>query len=405
MRTPGVNPSTDSAAGWFATAATFLSTFTGFGVAYSFGAFFGPMADEFGSDRGATALFFAVTTFLYFALGVVTGRLADLWGPRPVVIIGAVFLVGGLLVTSRVNSITLGYLTYGLGVGVGVACLYVPMVATVGGWFERYRTTALGVAVAGIGVGTLVGAPTAEYLIGIHGWRRTYVIMAAVAALLLVLAAIGARRPPVSGAASATGEPPQTLGATLRTSRPFWVLYVSMASLSVALFVPFVFLADYIETTGTDGSAGWLVGLIGISSVAGRLGLGALAARLPALWLYRSSFLVMSLSFILWLVADDRYGVLVVFAVVMGAAYGGFIALAPAVTAEQFGTVGLGAVLGALYTAAGIGGLLGPPAMGRVIDGSGYTTALVVSLLFGMGAWAALWALPGRGRQADAETG
>ena len=63
----------------------------------------------------------------------------------------------------------------------------------------------------------------------------------------------------------------------------------------------------------------------------------------------------------------------------MGVAYGGFIALAPAVTAGLFGTVGLGGVLGALYTAAGLGGLVGPPLVGAVIDSTSYETGIVVS--------------------------
>ena len=74
-------------------------------------------------------------------------------------IAGAVTLCAGLLATSRVASIWVGYVTYGVGVGIAVACVYVPMVAAVGGWFTRRRTTALGIAVAGIGVGTLVLAP------------------------------------------------------------------------------------------------------------------------------------------------------------------------------------------------------------------------------------------------------
>ncbi|MEM7337796.1 MAG: MFS transporter [Actinomycetota bacterium] len=372
------------------TGATFLSTFTVFGVAYSFGAFFGPMADEFGSDRGATALFFAITTFLYFALGVVSGRIADVRGPRPVLIVGAVCMVVGLLATSRVSSIWVGYATYGLGVGIGVACAYVPMVAAVGGWFERYRTTALGLAVAGIGVGTLTVAPAAEWLIDRYGWRQTYVIFAAVAAVLLAVAAVGARRPQAAVTAAAT---PSPLGHLVRTSRPYWVLYASMTLISMALFVPFVFLADYLDTEGVGGSAGWLVGLIGISSVAGRLGLGALAARIPPLRLYQAAHGVMGLSFLIWLAAGSSYGALMVYAVVMGAAYGGFIALAPAVTAEQFGTVGLGAVLGALYTSAGIGGLVGPPLTGRIIDTAGYSTALWLALALALGGFTVLFAL------------
>ena len=400
-------PAVDGPASWGVAASAFLSTYAAFGVAYSFGAFFGPMADEFGSDRGATALFFAITTFLYFAIGVVTGRVADAVGPRPVLVVGAVCMVAGLLITSRVQSIALGYLTYGLGVGIGVACAYVPMVAAVGGWFERRRTTALGLAVAGIGVGTLTVVPLAEALIERYGWRRTYVILAVGAAVVFAVAVIGARRPPV---------PPGAAGASLftviRSSTSFWVLYASMVAISITLFVPFVFLADYLETTGGSGSAGWLIGLIGISSVLGRLGMGALAGRLGSTNLYRSSYLVLSLSFVLWLVADGRYPVLMVFAVILGVAYGGFIALAPAVTAEQFGTLGLGAILGGLYTAAGFGGLLGPPFMGWLIDGQGYTTALVVALVTGLAGTAILAALPRPGtvpaaarQEAEAGTG
>ena len=63
---------------------------------------------------------------------------------------------------------------------------------------------------------------------------------------------------------------------------------------------------------------------------------------------------------------------------------GGFIALSPAVTAELFGLVGLGSILGAMYTAAGIGGLIGPPLAGYLIDSTGsYSPAIVTAMIFG----------------------
>ena len=92
----------DSRAGWPTVIATFLSTFTVFGVAYSFGAFFKPMADEFGSGRASTSFFFAITTFLYFGIGVFSGRIADRIGPRRVLLVGAVCMVAGLLVMGAV---------------------------------------------------------------------------------------------------------------------------------------------------------------------------------------------------------------------------------------------------------------------------------------------------------------
>ncbi len=376
----------ESARGWQVVAATFLSTFTVFGVAYSFGAFFRPMADEFGSERSTTALFFSITTFLYFLLGVGTGRIADRIGPRPVLLAGAAAMSIGLVLTSQVETLWAGYLTYGVGVGIGVACAYVPMVATVGGWFEERRTTALGIAVAGIGVGTLVVAPTAERLVDNYGWRDTYVIFGIASAVLLCLAAIGAHRPP--GSQGGAAEMP-SLG-NLTKSRDFWILYLSTLALSTALFVPFVFMDDYMASREISGSPGLIVGVIGLASVLGRLGMGAIAARTSATALYGPSVLVLGLSFAIWLAAGDSYAMLVVFAVVLGVAYGGFIALSPAVAAHIFGPVGLGGVLGLIYTAAGVGGLIGPPLMGAIIDEAGYPTTLWSSLGCGVVAFAIL---------------
>ncbi|MFT7598090.1 MAG: MFS family permease [Acidimicrobiales bacterium] len=390
----GKTLATDGPRGWMMVFAAFLSLYTVFGVAYSFGGFFGPMADEFGSERGATAFFFAVTTFLYFSLGVFSGKIADRIGPRPVMLFGAVCMSLGLFATSKVNSLQLGYVTYGLGVGIGVACGYVPVVAAVGGWFEKGRTTAIGIAVAGIGVGTLVNAPIVERLIVRYGWRQTYVIMAVASGALLTLAAFLAQRPP----SMTTAAPPQLL-TVIRSSKPFWILYASMSILSFPLFMPFVFMGDYLKVHGSSGSAGLLLGVIGLASVVGRLGLGTLAGRIPVVRLYQGSILALSISFLIWIAADDSYPPLLVFAVAMGVSYGGFIALAPAVAAELFGPAGLGGILGALYTSAGVGGLVGPPTMGFLIDRVDYTATLVIAMALAFVSFALLLPLAGTSKQ------
>lgn len=377
----------DSRRSWVVVGAAFVAMFTVFGVAYSFGEFFGPMADEFGTDRSETALFFSITTFAYFAIGIASGRIADRIGPRRVVVFGGAAMVGGLLLTAEVQSIQVGYVTYGLGVGLGVACCYVPMVAAVGGWFEQRRTIALGIAVAGIGTGTLAVVPLVDWLIDDHGWRYAYRVLAVGAAVMLALAAIGAHRPPGST------ETPMPVRDAIRGRVDFRLLYGSTVFFTIALFMPFVFMADYIDTTGATGSAAVLVGLIGMASIVGRLGFGALAGRFGLLLLYRLSFIGLATSFLLWMVADTSYVMLIVFASVLGVSYGGFISLSPAMVAELFGTVGMGGLLGALYTAAGVGGLVGPPLLGAVIDASGHTAAQWTALVSGAVAVAFLFVM------------
>ena len=369
------NDRVDSAAGWLVVAATTTATFAVFGVVYSFGAVFTAIREEFGVGKGQAALFFSITTFIYFVVGVFTGRLADRYGPRPLLLAGALSIGLGLFLTSLVNNILLGYLTYGVGAGIGVGCAYVPMVATVGGWFEKDRTKAMGVAVAGIGVGTLVGAPLAKHLVISYGWRNAFVVLGVGSAALLALASIGARRPPGSG----TQEPPPPLRLLLKDQRFIW-LYISMTFLSSGLFVPMVYLDDYLESQGRSGGA-LLIGIIGATSVVGRLALGAVASKVDLMRLYQICVMALGASYVIWLLAGANYTSLVVFAVCMGTAYGGWIALSPAVTAYLFGPIGLGGVLGALYTSAGIGGLVGPPVIGVVIDATNYKTAIGLAIV------------------------
>ncbi len=353
--------------------AAMTSTFAVFGTAYSFGAFFSSMSEEFDSSSGETALVFSITISMSFFFGPFTGRWADRVGPRPVLLAGVVSLTGGLLLTATVQDLWVGYITYGIGVGFGIACGYVPMVAMVSGWFHRRLASALGLAVAGIGLGTLVGSPVAARLIDATSWRTTYVIFAFVGGGLLLAVSVVAER----GPAAPVAERGQPITELLRI-RDFALLYGATLFATFGLFVPFVFLGSFAEEGGTAKvAAAALIGIIGGASVLGRLGLGSLADRTGALLLYKSSFAVMACSHLIWLVADDNYAVLVAYAVVLGIGYGGFIALSPAVAAQRFGLHGLGGLLGTLYTAAAIGSLMGPPLAGVIIDKWGYDTAIV----------------------------
>ncbi len=369
----------DSSEGWIVVFATALCTFTVFGVTYSFGTFFSAMAADLNADKGSTALLFGLTVFFLMGLSLLTGRLADRFGPRPVVLAGATSMGLGLVLTSLVDSIWLGYLTYGVLIGIATSCCYVPMVANVGAWFDAKRTTALGVAVAGIGLGTLLGPLITDRLIDAHGWRSTYRLLAlGSVAVLLVCAALVRRAP---GAGSAPPPPVKEIFA----NRTFQRLYLSSLVMGVVLFVPFVFLVPYAKEQGIASStAAWLVSLLGVGSLSGRLVLGAVASRIGLVKMFYLCLGVMALSFAVWLVASDSFVVLAAFALLLGVSYGGYVALAPAVCAQLFGTVGLAGLLGSLYTASGVGALVGPAGAGWLIDASSYRWAILICLVLGV---------------------
>ena len=74
--------------GWIVVAAAFAITFVGFGSAYTFSAFVPSLQHDFGASRGSVSLVFSLAGFLYFALGVVSGPLADRWGAQRFAMVG-----------------------------------------------------------------------------------------------------------------------------------------------------------------------------------------------------------------------------------------------------------------------------------------------------------------------------
>lgn len=367
----------DSWKSWVSVGCAFATMFISCGVIYSFGAFFDSMSSDFSIGRSATSAVFSITTFIFFIGGIVSGSATDRFGPKLVLIFGGLSMGLGLYLTSLVNSIWVGYITYGLGVGIGASCGYVPMLAVVSAWFEKRRAVAIGLAVTGIGFGTLLMAPLAANLINKYGWRHTYLIFGILSFVILVLCGFITPQPP-----AVSGQEPKKSIAELVKTPVFRYMYLSVFLNSLAIFFPFVFLIPYARTQGiNEVAAASLVGMIGAASIVGRLGFGTLGVKISRIRLFQMTFILVAISFILWMLASKSFVMLVTFAILMGIGYGGYIALAPTVTAEVFGLVGLGSILGTLYTAAGFGALLGPPMAGYLIDATGsYTVAIVAAM-------------------------
>jgi MFS family permease len=336
------------------------------------------------TGRVATSALFSITSLSFYAFGSLTGHLSDRLGPRIVVSAGAGLVGAGLIASALIEQIWVGYLTYGIGVGLGAACAYVPTLAIVGGWFTRRRNAALGVAATGTGCGMLVMPPLAATLIEHFGWRHANMILGVGCALLLAICASVSERPPLASPSS------HSLGRVVR-SPAFVMLYVSWILATAALFVPFVFLPAFAIDHGVSQvAAAALISVLGGMSVIGRLGLGLLGDRVGTLRLFKVATLVMGASYVLWLAATD-HGWLLVFAAVLGLGYGVRIALMPVILIELFGLQSLGAVLGVFFTATGVSALLGPPLAGFIVDYTGsYRWAAALALGMGLLGFAAV---------------
>jgi MFS family permease len=367
----------DTGDAWLVVAAAFLAGFVVFGIIYCFGVFLESMVADLQAGRGAVSALFSVTGVAFYMFGPIAGRLSDRLGPRAVVAFGALLMGGGLILTALIDQIWLGYLTYGIGVGAGAACAYVPTLAAVGGWFVERRNTALGLAAAGTGCGMLIVPPLSAILIDAFGWRGADVVLGLGSAALVAACALMVK------AAPAEPKPPQPLREVLR-SMPFLSMYVSWVFTTTALFVPFVFLPAFAQANGADAVAGAaLLSLLGGTSVLSRAGMGALSARFGTIPLFKCAVAAMAASFLLWLLLPDFHW-LVVFSVVLGFAYGVRISLVPAVLIDIFGRQNLGFILGVFFTASGLASVLGPILAGFIFDATG-SYQWCIALALGMG--------------------
>ncbi len=377
-------PGEESPNGWVAVVGTFLILTMGFGSAYSFGTFFTPLQDHFGASRAAVSAAFSLAILTLFSIGPLTGTLADRLGPR-VLVAGGTALVGcGLILASLAQALWHVQAAFAICIGGGVGMAYVPAVGAVQKWFDRRRGLASGIAVSGIGVGTLIVPPVGALLIAQLDWRPAFLLIGAVvvvaggAAGLLVTNPSDDARQSKTAPAAALGVP---LASAVR-SRPFFLLLLGFLLASLGQFTPIAHLVPYAQDKGiSPQTAATLLSLLGVGSAVGRFAIGAGADRIGRWRGLGLSFGGVGVSCLVWLASDGFIG-LGTFAVLVGLFWGGSVALAPSVMADYFGTRAVSGIIGVLYFGVGLGALAGPVVAGLVFDlWESYTIAIVYSIV------------------------
>jgi sugar phosphate permease len=381
--------------GWYVVAGAFLVTAINYGARYCFGVFLKPMALEFGWSRGVVSAGISLLTLAYGIGGIFTGRVIDRMSPRRLITIGAILAAAGMILTPLVRSPWQFFLTYGLLGGAGSACFgMVVCSASVGKWFITRRGIAIGTATIGPGVGTMVLAPLAGFIVGAAGWRTGFVCLAVltlVAGVALAqtlmrrmkpeecgLLPDGNEEPPAAEAAWSGGPRlAPSPGQVLKDPR-FWTLAVCYGFSVMALVATIVHVVPYALDLSIDRvAAASTVGMIGMASIAGRFFFGWLSDRLrDPKYAATLGFVFMAAGMGLLLSAGTAQA-LFLCAVLFGIGYGSLSPMMALLVADRFGREGLGSILGMVnFFAAGVGGSIGPLLAGAIYDVRGsYTPA------------------------------
>src|SRR3954468_11714910 len=146
--------------GWLIVGVTFVTMAVGVNARTAFSLFFPPILSEFGWERGVTAGAFSFGFVVSGAVSPLIGRLMDRTGPRAVMELGVALMAGGLLLAPLTTQPWHLYLTIGVLVGAGSVCLgYSGQSLFLPNWFIRRRGLAMGLAFAGVGIGSITIFP------------------------------------------------------------------------------------------------------------------------------------------------------------------------------------------------------------------------------------------------------
>jgi len=365
---------------------------------YAFGIFLVPLTTEFDWDRGALSAAPSMSWLIAGFLSILTGRLSDRYGPQILVTTSGLLTGIALLLMSQVSSLWQVYLIWGLLMGIGGACCYIPIISTIPRWFAQRRGTAIGITYTGFGLGAIISPPLTQWLISYYGWQQAFIVLGLITFIIFIpLAQFMKHSPQRMGllpyGESETIEDKQapalaagefSLKEAIKTGR-FWLFSSILLCFFFCMQVITVHIAPYaIDIRIPAIVAASTLSIIGGSSIIGRLSIGPISDRIGSRKVLSACLTLATLALIWLLFAKGIWG-FYIFAVLFGLAYGGVVPLETLITGELFGVGSLGIILASLELFPALGSASGAPLAGSIFDVTGsYRLAFLICVVLCM---------------------
>jgi MFS family permease len=387
-----------------------------FAVRASFGVFQIPIGEDFGWPRAEFSLAIAIQNLAWGIGQPLFGALAERFGDRRAIVAGGAFYAAGL-VLSALSVTPLGHQMLNVLIGFGIAGMGFGVVLAVVGRAasDENRSMALGIATAAGSAGQVVGAPFAEWLLGMMSWQAVFVVFAGI--ILASLMALPLMRAP---ARASRAELEESMGEALtRAFRDpsFTLIFLGFFSCGYQLaFITAHFPAFVTELCGPIDPGGALhamgitttsalgavaISLIGLANIAGTLTAGWLGKRYTRKYLLAAIYSARTLVAAWFIMTPITPTTVIVFSVIMGALWLATVPLTSGLVAHIYGLRYMGTLYGIVFLSHQIGGFLGVWLGGRLYDIYGdYTMVWWIGV--GVGAFSALVHLPVRERPLEA---
>ncbi|KAI8807004.1 major facilitator superfamily domain-containing protein [Cladochytrium replicatum] len=361
-------PPPDVGFAWVMVVISFIVHIIDVGYISSYGVwqqYFTEQSDFFaGTSNIAVSMVGGLAPFTMVLVGIPSGWFADRYGYKLATIVGGAMIAVSYVLASFSTQLWHLCLTQGVLFGIGNSISYFPVISSIGGWFEKRRGLATGIAVAGGGIGGFILSPLVRWMLNTIGWQWTLRVMGLVGGGVVMLCGLIIRQ------RIATQNKKKFDFSLFTKNVKFILMFCATIWMGLAYQTPFVYLSKYATAIGLSPDTGaLLVGLLNAGSGFGRIFVGWVAdagvghLNTLAMTVGTASILVL----VFWPFATSFVSV-AIFAVLLGVAIGGLTSLLPAAIAHAFGTANLSTITGMVYTGYGPGNLIGGPAFGALLD-------------------------------------
>jgi predicted MFS family arabinose efflux permease len=350
---------------------------------FTSGVFLKPIAADMQWRRSTVSFALSLAAFTSALATPILGRMMDRWGIRTVALPGLMLFALSLAALSLTPPSPAVFMFLAALAGtMSSVQTPLPYAKAISAWFDDRRGLALGVAMAGVGLGAIVMPQIARSLIDWAGWRGAYVGMGAITfAVAFPAVALAIREP---GAHAECGDAHAMLsrgtGVTAREAArtsQFWLMACVFLLAGAAINGASTHIVPLLTDRGlTPAAATGMFGVMGLSTLVGRPFIGLLLDRIFAPYVAAGFFLAPLVGLPLLTTGSGAAPALGV--VLLGLALGAEIDLIAFLTTRYLGQRAFGEIYGYLFMAFVLGSSIGQFLGDLSFDGLGsYTPALI----------------------------
>lgn len=334
----------------------------GLGTIYTWSLFNQPLVDKFGWQLSNVTITFSITSFA-LALGTLfAGKLQDKLGIKKLISIAGLILGIGLMLTSRVTSLSMLYITAGVIVGAADGIAYITSLSNCIKWFPEKKGLISGISVGAYGTGSLVFKYINGSLISSNGVSETFLYWGIIVMILILVGAQLLKDAPVISSLTNNNSEKNEFSVRemLKTKEAYFLFLIFFSACMSGLYLIGIVKDIGVQLAGlTPAIAANAVAMVAIFNTAGRIILGALSDKVGRLNVVIFTLIVTTISVLVLSFIQLSFTTFFACVASIAFCFGGNITVFPTIVGEFFGSKNQTKNYGIIYQGFGFGALSG----------------------------------------------